>query len=132
MNTLDLGMAIGSDGKPIDNLDPFDDQHTVLGLDLPDSLDVVACRVNFDLTRLQRAGERAGQSAARRGDHVVERGCMRWILLRPDAVVLGNLRMDAEHYRPVLGGQVREPLRTTEPLDPHPRGVRDVSHVASA
>ena len=56
-------MVIGSEGKPIGDLDPLDDQHSVLVLDLPDGFDVVAGRVNFDLTRLQRAGERAGQSA---------------------------------------------------------------------
>jgi hypothetical protein len=60
MNTLDLGVAIGSGGKAIGDLDALDDQYAVLGLDLPDGFDVVAGWINFDVTRLQRAGERAG------------------------------------------------------------------------
>lgn len=132
MNTLDLGVAIGSGGKAIGDLDALDDQYAVLGLDLPDGFDVVAGRINFDLTRLQRAGERAGQSATRCGDHVVERGGVRRISLRSDAVVLGNLRMDTEDHGSVLGREVREPLRPTEPFDPHPRDVGGVSHVGLA
>lgn len=64
MNTLPFRMAIGSGRKPIGDLDPLDDQHTVLGLDLPDGFDVVAGRINFDLTRLQRHPLRRPRSRA--------------------------------------------------------------------
>jgi hypothetical protein len=57
---------------------------------------------------------------------------MRRILLRSHAVVLGNLRVDTEDDGPVLRGEVREPLRPAEPLDPHARGLGDVSHVELA
>jgi hypothetical protein len=49
--------------------DPPDHQHLVLGLDLADSLDLEPVTLDFDLTRFQRAGERARQSAAGCGHH---------------------------------------------------------------
>jgi hypothetical protein len=101
----------------------------ILGLDLADGLDVVAPRIDFDLTRLQRAGKRAGQSAAGCGDYVVERGRVRRVAVGIDAVVLGDLGVHAESDRLGLGGQVGESLRPAEPLDPDPG---DVGHVAHA
>jgi hypothetical protein len=73
--------------------DAADHQHLVLELDLTDRLNLVALRVDFDVTRLQLAGAGAGQSPAGRGDHIVERGCVRRVLLRRDAVVRGDLRV---------------------------------------
>jgi hypothetical protein len=47
--------------------DPLDNQDALLVLDVSERLDLVALRIDLDLTRLQRAGERAGQSPAGRG-----------------------------------------------------------------
>jgi hypothetical protein len=78
------------DGEAVFDPDPFDHQDAVVGFDLADRLDLVALRIDVDLTRLQRAGERASQSPAGRRDDVVERRCMRWVLRRIDTVVLGH------------------------------------------
>lgn len=61
--------------------DPLDHKHVVLGLDLADSLDLEPLALDVDLTRFQRAGKRAGQSAAGRRHDVVERGRVRRELL---------------------------------------------------
>jgi hypothetical protein len=45
----------------LDLVSPFrGDGESVLGLDFPYRLDFVAFRIDFDVTRLQRAGEGAG------------------------------------------------------------------------
>jgi hypothetical protein len=86
--------------------------------------------IDLDLTRLQRAGEGASQSAAGCGHYVVEcRGVGR-VLLGPDAVVLGHVGVHAEHDWRLLGGQKGKPLRAAKPLNPHARDVRDVAHEA--
>jgi hypothetical protein len=92
-----------SDGKSIPYVDAFDQQHPVLGLDLPYRLDFVPLRIDFDLTRLQRAGKGAGQSAPGCRHHVVERGRVRWVILGAHAIVLGNLRVNPESHRLTLG-----------------------------
>jgi hypothetical protein len=48
------------------SLDPLDHQHLVLGLYLPDGVGVEALLVEGKLTRCQRAGKGAEQSAAGR------------------------------------------------------------------
>jgi hypothetical protein len=58
-------------------VDALDHQDVILGFDLADRLGVVGLWIDFDLTRFQRAGERAGQSAAGCGDYVVESGRVR-------------------------------------------------------
>jgi hypothetical protein len=110
--------AVRRDRQPIVDRDPLDDQNAVLGLDLPDRFDLVLLWIDLDMTRLQRAGERARQSAPGRGDDVVERRRMRWVLLRPDAVVLGDLGVHTEDHWLLLGGEIREALGATQPLDP--------------
>ncbi len=128
MHPLGLFPSLFGDREPVAHVDALDDQDVVLGLDLADRLHVVAVGIDFDLTRLQRAGEGAGQSAPGSGDHVVER-CGVWrILLGANAIVLGDLRVHTEHDRSLLSGQVREPLRTAESLDPHPRDVGNLAH----
>ncbi len=69
--------AVLCDRQPIVDPDSLDDQDAVLGLDLPDRFDLVAPWINFDLTRLQRAGERARQSATGRSDHISRRATNR-------------------------------------------------------
>jgi hypothetical protein len=48
------------------------------------------------LTRFQRAGKGARQSPARGRDHVVQRRGARRKVVGADAIVLGDLGMDAE------------------------------------
>ena len=105
-------------------------KHAVLCLDLPNGLHLVALGIDLDLARLQRAGEGASQSAASCGHYVVECGGVGWVLLGPDAVVLGHLGVHAEHDWRLLGGQKGKPLRATKALNPHARDVRDGAHDA--
>jgi hypothetical protein len=79
------------DGEAIIDPDPLDHEDAVVGFDLPDRFDLVALRIDLDLTRFQRAGKGARQSPAGCRDYVVERRCMRRILRRFDAVVLSYL-----------------------------------------
>ena len=60
--------------EPVAHVDAFDEQHAVLCLDLANGLDLIAMGIDLDLTRLQRAGEGAGQSAAGSSHYVVEGG----------------------------------------------------------
>jgi hypothetical protein len=90
--------------QPVVNGDPLNQEHAVAVEYVADRLDFVPLRIDFYLTRLQRAGEGAGQSTARRGDDVVERRRVRWELVRIDAVVLGHVGMHAESHRLALGG----------------------------
>jgi hypothetical protein len=92
---------------------------------------VNAFRIDGDLTRLQRAGERAGQSAAGCRHHVVERGRVGRVVLRPDPIVLRHLRVHPEDNRLGLGRHVREALRPAESLNPHAGDIRHLAHGAS-
>jgi hypothetical protein len=99
--------------------DPLEDQHAVLVLDLAAGLDVVRVLLNFDLTRFQRAGKGAGQSAGGCGDYVVERGRLGREHLRVRAVVLGHFGVHPKPHRLVGGGNVGQPLRPGHSLDSH-------------
>jgi hypothetical protein len=74
VHALGFLTAVGGHGEAVADSDPLDHEHLVLGLDLADRLDLEAVPLNIDLTRVQRAGKRAGQSPTGGGDHVVERG----------------------------------------------------------
>jgi hypothetical protein len=103
MDALDLVSPLRSDGDPVPHVDAFDQQHPVLDLDLPHRLDFVAFRIDFDLTRLQRAGEGAGQSPPGCRHHVVERGRVRWVILGAHAIVFGDVGVNPESHRLALG-----------------------------
>ena len=124
VHALDLLAPVLRNGEPVVNGDAPDHEHRVLEHHLADRLDLVALRIDIDVTRLQRAGEGAGQSAAGGRHHVVERGRVWGVLVGADTVVLRDLGMDPERDRLVLGGQVREPLRSAQPLDLHTGYVR--------
>ncbi len=100
---LDLGAVdVGLDAQAISDMDPLDHKHAVFDLDLARCLTdepAVAC---VDLTRLQRASEGAGESAAGGGDDVVERRRTLGISRSCDPVVLGDLVVDTEVDRLVL------------------------------
>lgn len=128
VNSLDVSAPVLRDDEAVIDPDPLDHEDAVLSLDLAGGLDVVALGIDVDLTRLQRAGERAGQSPTGRSHDVVERRGVRRILLGIDAVVLGHLGVDSERDGALLGGQVGQPLGAAQALDPDLRDVGDFSH----
>jgi hypothetical protein len=128
VDALDLVSTFSGDAESVANRDPLDHEYAVLGLDLPERLDVVLIGINIDLTRLQRAGKGAGQSASGRSDDVVQRRRVGRVLIGAYAVMLGDLGMHAERHGLRLGWEVSEPLRPAEPLDLHARGVGDFCH----
>jgi len=85
-------------GGEVDGL--LDDEHFALDLDLSDRFGLEV--LERHLTRYQRARKGAEQSAARGGDHVVERGVVGFYVLLGDAVMLGDLAVDTEYYRFLL------------------------------
>ena len=119
VDPLGVLMPIHGHGKAVVDCDSLDHEDVVLGLYLADSLDLEPFALDLDLTRLQRAGESAGQSAASGGDDVVERRRMGRELVRRDTVMRGDFGMDSENHRLLLGGKVRQALGAAEPLDTH-------------
>ena len=69
--------ALVGDRELVAHVDALDHEHVILGLDPRRPHRLVALRIDFDLTRLQRAGERAGQSAGGGGDYVIQRRRLR-------------------------------------------------------
>lgn len=130
MHPLHLLPLVRRHRNPIMDADALDDQHPILGLDLADRLDLVALRIDLDLTRLQRAGERAGQSPSGGSHHVIERRGVRRILLGTYSIVLSHLRVHTEDNRLRFGREVGEPLGAAQPFDPDPRYVCDLAHQA--
>ena len=72
MHALRLLTPIRRHRKAVMDRDALDHEDVVLGLDLADGLHLEPFPLDLDLTRLQRAGESARQSAAGGGHDVVE------------------------------------------------------------
>jgi hypothetical protein len=113
-------------------VDAFDDEHAVLLLDLAGGLSDESSFRGVDLARLQRASERAGQSASGCGDDVVERRRVLGLAATWDTVVVGNLVMNPEEDRLKLGWNGRSPQRTADTFDSDQRDIRDLAHAASS
>jgi hypothetical protein len=90
-------------------LDPLDHQHVALGLYLPDRVGGEAIFIERNLTRCQRARKGAEQSPAGRRDQVIEGGRVWLLRIRGDAVVFGDLAVDPEDYRLLLGREMGTP-----------------------
>lgn len=97
VNPLDRGAVLIVDSPElVDDRNPTNDEHLALFLHLsrdPTDECSVAC---VDTTRLQRAPECPGQSAAGGGDDIVDRRRVRWILVGVDAVVVRHCTVHAE------------------------------------
>jgi len=100
VNALDVLAAVGRyAAQPVAHGDSFDHEHAIAVEDLTLGLDLQRFGLELDSTRLQRARERARQSAAGRGHDVVERRGLRREVAGLDAVVIGDLGVDAELNR---------------------------------
>ncbi len=72
----------------VDHVNPLDDQYSLLQLDVAG--DIRPELLRLDLARSQRADKCPGQSAAGRGDDVVERAGVLLEFARLDPVMLGK------------------------------------------
>ena len=115
MDPFDRLRIAASCRQSVDDVDTFDDQDLVLEFDLAG--DVRGQPLDLDLARSQRADERPGQSAARRGDDVVERRRVFLELSRQDAVMFRDRSMKAEAHRLLFARQPGEPYRPSLPFD---------------
>ena len=91
MHPLNLLAPILGHRKAVVDGDSLEHQHAVAVEHLADGLNAVSLPLDFDLTRFQRAGKRAGQSAAGCGDHVVQRGRLRREVVGGHPIVVGHL-----------------------------------------
>ena len=98
--------------------DPLDHEHLAPDHDLPDGVGVEV--VEGDLTRRQRAGKSAEQSAAGSSNQVIEGAGMRLLCARGDAVVLGDLAVNPEEHRFLLGREMDPPGLPLHLLYLHP------------
>jgi hypothetical protein len=109
-------------------VDPLDHEDTVFGLDLADRVGDESSLSRADLTRLQRASEGAGQSAGGGRDDVVKRRSVLGLAAARNAVVVGDLVVNAEGDRVALARYKRAAKRAAHALDPNPRVVTDLGH----
>ncbi len=128
VHSLCLLVVLGRDPEAVADGDALDHEHTVAVEDLALGCGLELVSVDLDLTRLQRAGEGVGQSAAGGGHHVVEGGGRRREVVGRDAVVVGDLGVNAEGDRFLPGGEVREALRAAEEFDFDAGAIDRVGH----
>jgi hypothetical protein len=131
MDALGIVAAVIRYGDPVANVDSLNDQDPFLGLDLAYDFNVIGLRVDFDLTRLQRAGKGARQSPASRCNDVIERRRVRRKLVGLNAVMFGDFGVHSEGDGLLLGGQIGKSLRATEAFYLHARDVRDLGHLVT-
>ncbi len=103
VHALDFSPLRFGHRESVGHRDPLDHEHRVAFEHLANGLNVKALGINFDLTRFQRAGEGAGQSPARGGDHVIQGRRVRREILQADPVVGGDLGMHTKSDRLLLG-----------------------------
>jgi hypothetical protein len=119
---------VASDLQQIAHVDALDHQDAVLDLDLPARLPNKTAFACVDVTRLQRAAEGSRQSATRGGHDVIQRRRPLGIAGSCNAIVLGDLVVDAEVDRLTLTRYLRPAQRTSNTLDSHPRDVLHLTH----
>jgi hypothetical protein len=124
-------VGVGIHAQRVPHVNALDHQHTILVLDLAASLARQPALARIDATRFQRAPERASQSAGRRSDDVIERRRPLSVAAPRDAVMVGDLVVDAEPDRLVRPGKLGAAQRAADPLDADPRDIDNLGHVAT-
>jgi hypothetical protein len=110
--------------QPQDDVNPADDEDTLLGFNFTNDIRAQLSAARLDLARFQRAAKRAEQSTAGRGDDVVKRRGVRFGERRGiDLVVFGDRAMHAEGDRLRFARQTRDPQRSLHALDVNPGRV---------
>jgi hypothetical protein len=123
-----VAVRVGVEAQAVDDVDALDNEDAVLDLDLAGGLADEPSPACVDVARLQRAPEGAGQSAGRSGNEVVERRRPLGFAPSRDAVVVGDLVVDAE--LDLCERQLRAAQRAADALDADVRDVRDVAQLS--
>ena len=110
--------------QPVAHANPLDYEHLVLELDLSLGRRFQPALVRRDATRLQRAAQGPRESTGGGGDYVIECGGTLIDLVGPDAVVLTDCAVGAEHDRFGFRRQPCPPDRSSLANDPDPRSVK--------
>jgi hypothetical protein len=107
------------------------DQHLSIFFNLSPRLRIKLALTGWNFARFQRAAKCSGQSAGRRGDHIIK-GCgMGIVNLGIDSVVLGDLGMNTEQHRRRLLGQIRPAQRTFNTLYFYTGSIDNITHNSS-
>ncbi len=130
VHSLCLLVVLAHEPEAIADGDALDHEHSVAVEDLALGCGLELVSVDLDLTRLQRAGKGARQSAAGGSDHVVEGGGRRGEVVGRDSVVVGDLGVNAKGDRFLRGGEVCEALRAAEEFDFDAGAVRGFGHAS--
>jgi hypothetical protein len=80
----------------VDDVDPLDNEDAVLVLDLAPRFGDESAFACGDVTRLQRASERPGQSTGGSGDDVIQGGRPLGVAPARDPIVVGDFVVHAE------------------------------------
>jgi hypothetical protein len=98
-------------------MNPADNQHISVFFNFPSCLRSQITLTGRYFARFQRAAKGAGQSAGRSGNDIIQRGGMGLVDLRVNAVMLGNLGMNAKPHRFIFLGQIRATQRAFDPFN---------------
>jgi hypothetical protein len=128
----DGAVGTGARLQPVPHEDPLQNERAALEFYFTGRVGVETTVSGWDATRFQRATQRPGQSTSRRRDDVIQRGRVRLILALPPSVVRGDLPMDAEHHRRVLGRHPGVPQRPASSVHLHMGPVDNITHDASS
>jgi hypothetical protein len=99
MDAFDSLSSFGRRFYVIDHMNATDDQNFPLEFDFSSDLGRQFLLTRIDFARLQRAPEGASQSAACRGDHIIEGGGVRRRDVRRHSVMFGDRAVDAKDNR---------------------------------
>ncbi len=128
VHSLCLLVVLAREPEAIADGDALDHEHPVSLEDLTLGCGLELAFFDLDLTRLQRAGKGARQSAPGGSDHVVEGGGRGREVVGRDSVVVGDLGVNAEGNRFLPGGEVREALRAAEEIYIDTGAIGGVGH----
>jgi len=117
VHTLDGVFLLSRRLQRVDDVDALDDEHLVLDFHFTRNFGGELFVAGIDLARLQRASKGAGESAARCGDDVVKRGCVRLGNLGRNAIVRCNCPVHTKPHRLRFSRQIGLPQRALFALD---------------
>src|SRR5918995_1030874 len=125
-------IGVGRHPQLVTDVDALDDEHLVLDLDLTHSVTPETTASGGDLARLERAPERARQSARGRRHHIVKGRGVRLVTALGGAVVRGDRPMHTKDDRTILRRDLRIPQRACGSFNLDFGSVHDLAHLCSS